>query len=299
MTLPDVDRFVIAPPPAQTTEPPATQAPAAAMQTRPENAPAKVSVMAAPASSAPTSPTTRHRTELPTWALLTLLVVLVIGGWLWRRSRRLAQETARLARQHRALQSIHHRLRNESEQLRQQATNDPLTGALNRQAFAGGLREMLEHLSHYAKPVHLIVLDLDHFKAINDRLGHLAGDRALKLVTGVVHEHLDSADLFGRFGGDEFLIASADHDAASAHALAEAIRVAVEAEALRQTPSLEGLTLSMGLAQADPDSGYSADALFARADAALYEAKRQGRNRVVVANPQTPERLNAFAERHL
>lgn len=229
-------------------------------------------------------------------------LLLVVGAWwlLWRRSRVLALETQRLARQHRALQSVNSRLQNESQQLRQRATNDPLTGVLNRQAFSAGLRELVDHLAHYGRPISLIVFDLDHFKTINDRLGHLAGDSALKLVVGIVHQHLVSADLFGRFGGDEFLIACADQTPASAVQLAETIRAAVEAAAPAHSPALPGLTLSMGMAKADADTGYSADALFARADAALYEAKRRGRNRVVVADDTLramPDK--AAAGRHL
>lgn len=252
-------------------------------------------VIAPATSAAPDTPPSTTRW----WALALLLVVGV--WWLsWRRSRLLAQETRRLARQHRALQSANSRLQNESQQLRQRATNDPLTGVLNRQAFAAGLRELVEHLAHYDRPVSLIVFDLDHFKTINDRLGHLAGDSALKLVVGIVREHLVSADLFGRFGGDEFLIACADQTPASAALLAETIRAAVEAAAPVHSPALPGLTLSMGVAETDADTGYSADALFARADAALYEAKRRGRNRVVVADgtlAQAP--AAAAAARHL
>lgn len=233
------------------------------------------------------------------WALA---FVLALGaGWLlWRRSRELALETQRLTRQQRALRSANARLKNESEQLRERAINDPLTGALNRRAFAAGLRELVDHLAHYDKPVHLIIFDLDHFKSINDRQGHLAGDQALKLVTGIVHEHLVSADLFGRFGGDEFLIACADHDADSATRLAETIRATVETAATGHTPPLPGLTLSLGVAQADAGTGYSADALLARADIALYEAKRRGRNRVVFADPaMASAHAPASASRHL
>lgn len=125
------------------------------------------------------------------------------------------------------------------------------------------------------------------------RVGPACGDWA-------VHEHLVSADLFGRFGGDEFLIACADQTPASAVALAETIRAAVEDAAADCTPPLPGLTLSMGVAQADTDSGYSADSLFARADAALYEARRSGRDRLVVADARMrTERGDGQAARHL
>jgi diguanylate cyclase (GGDEF)-like protein len=233
------------------------------------------------------------------WLVAALAACAGIAFWVWRRSQALAVEARQLLRQQRVLKSANVRLQDESERLRQQATNDPLTGALNRQAFATALRELLDHVAHYNRAVWLVMIDLDHFKAINDRLGHLAGDSALKLVTGIIHEHLVSADLFGRFGGDEFLVGLADHDAASASRLAEALRAAVQAAAANQAPPLPGLSLSIGLACADADIGYSADSLFARADAALYEAKRRGRNRVVVADENVIASADGLSTRHL
>ncbi len=221
------------------------------------------------------------------WKLAFL--VLFVAWWvLLRRSRRLSREAKHLSRQHRVLQYANTRLQSESHRLRQQAINDPLTGALNRQAFANSLRELIDHLGRYQRPVYLILLDLDRFKDINDRYGHLVGDSALKLITGIVHEHLDSADLFGRFGGDEFLIACADQDLQSIIALAEMIRAAVVNAGPRHSPPLPCLTLSIGVACADSHTGYSTDGLFERADAALYQAKNGGRNRVVVAKNSMP-----------
>lgn len=249
----------------------------------PAVAPATPAGAAGPATEA----TTIRRRSIH-WAIPAFLLALGAAWLLWRRGDRLARESQRLARQQRVLQSANNRLQDESRQLRQQATNDPLTGVLNRQAFATGLRERIAHLSHYGRPLSLIVLDLDHFKSINDRLGHLAGDCALKLVAGTVHEHLVSDDLFGRFGGDEFLIACAERTPASATALADTIRTAVARAAPLHAPPLPGLTLSLGVATADATTGYSADALFARADAALYDAKNRGRNRVVFAHDALP-----------
>ena len=250
-------------------------------------------------SQAGTSPSPEMPPETPSSPLLTSFTLfglaailgLMLFGW-WnarRRSHALSLETQHLSRQQIQLKSAHMQLQAQSERLREQSILDPLTGVLNRQAFASELREMSGHLAQYNRPLNLLVFDLDHFKTINDRQGHLAGDAALKLVVGIVREHLVSADLFGRFGGDEFLIACADQPIASCRALAEQIREAVETRAKTHTPPLPGLSLSMGLAQADVDSGYNAEALFARADAALYEAKRRGRNCVVVADASLPE----------
>lgn len=235
------------------------------------------------------------------FALLAVTALVALGWWFSRRhSRRLADEAQRLARQERQLRTAHQTLQHQSAQLRELSILDPLTGTLNRQAFASELRELIESLGRAGRPLNLIVFDLDHFKTINDRFGHLAGDAALKLVVGTVRERLVSADLFGRFGGDEFLIACADQPLESCAALANTIREAIVARAPTHEPPLPGLSLSMGIAQANPDTGYASDALFARADAALYAAKRAGRNQVVVADsalPPPPEA--ATANRHL
>jgi diguanylate cyclase (GGDEF)-like protein len=232
------------------------------------------------------------------WGVVALILLLLSGWWAARRrGRLLAEEAEQLSRQQTRLSVAHHQLKLQSAQLREQAIQDPLTGVLNRAAFASEFRDLAERAATGGRLLNLVVFDLDHFKAINDRQGHLVGDAALKLVVGIVREHLVSADLFGRFGGDEFLIACADQPLPFCRDLAERIRTAVETRAREHRPALTGLTLSMGIAQADADSGYAADALFARADAALYEAKRQGRNRVVVADaslPQTPT-----SDRHL
>ncbi len=268
-----VDAGAAAPLPAAT--------PAARQQAIPAAAPAPVVPVQAHAE-APANPPSR---SLP-WLLLLALAGALLAWWAsLRRSRQLREEAERLARQQRFLKSAHNHLRQKSEQLQQLSMHDPLTGTLNRQAFAAELRERIDHLARYNQPLSLIVFDLDHFKAINDSHGHLVGDAALALVVGVVREHLVSDDLFGRFGGDEFMIACAGQHAAGTVALAERLRAAVAERAPLAEPPIPGLTLSLGVAQADPDHGYHPDELFARADAALYVAKQGGRNRVVADAP--------------
>lgn len=228
----------------------------------------------------------RHEpsTRSLSWLLLATLAAALWAWWMsMRRNRALTGETMKLSRQQRMLESAHRHLKEKSQHLRQLSTQDPLTGVLNRLAFGTELRERLDHLARYNQPLNLIVFDLDHFKTINDRFGHSAGDRALKLVAGIVREHLVSDDLFGRFGGDEFMIACAGQSLSTGAALAESIRAALVERAPQAEPPLPGLSLSMGLAQANADNGYAAEALFEHADAALYEAKQRGRNNVVVA----------------
>ncbi|MFK2878858.1 GGDEF domain-containing protein [Rhodanobacter hydrolyticus] len=255
-----------------------------------------------PAQVAPTPihaevPANPSQRPLP-WLLLLALAGALLAWWAsLRRSRQLHAEAERLVRQQRFLKSAHSHLRQKSEQLQQLSMHDPLTGTLNRQAFAAELRERIDHLAKYNQPLSLIVFDLDHFKAINDSHGHLVGDAALALVVGVVREHLVSDDLFGRFGGDEFMIACAGHHVAHAMALAEQLRAAVAARAPLAEPPIPDLTLSLGVAQADPDHGYHPDELFARADAALYAAKQGGRNRVAADVPV--EAASGAIRRHL
>ena len=255
--------------------------PAAHRQALTATMPARIAPTPARASAS-ANPSPR---PLP-WLLLLALAGALLAWWAsLRRSRQLREEAERLVRQQRFLKSAHSHLRQKSEQLQQLSMHDPLTGTLNRQAFAAELRERIDHLAKYNQPLSLIVFDLDHFKTINDGHGHLVGDAALALVVGVVREHLVSDDLFGRFGGDEFMIACAGQGAAHAAALAERLRAAVAERAPQAQPPIPGLTLSLGVAQADPDHGYHSDELFARADAALYAAKQGGRNRVVADAP--------------
>jgi diguanylate cyclase (GGDEF)-like protein len=243
-------------------------------------------------AASPPDPVAHPQTQMMSywpWLLaLALSFVLLLLSMALRKTVRLENETEQLARHQRVLQHVNRNLQDQSEHLRHLAINDPLTGVLNRRAFADELRALLDHLSRFGRPLNLIVFDLDHFKAINDQQGHLAGDVALKLVAGVVHKHLNSDDLFGRFGGDEFLIACADSTLDETAQIADGIRRMVVDESTACDPPLPGLSLSIGIARASPETGYLVDALFQRADTALYAAKRGGRNRVVLASDDLP-----------
>jgi diguanylate cyclase (GGDEF)-like protein len=265
----------VAPPPTQ-----AAIAEAAANTATPAATPAPTA-MAAGARSV-----SQH---WPWW--LALLCLLLLGAW-WqshRRAARLHGQAETLARQQRFLKTAHQSLKTQTEQFKKMAVQDALTGTMNRQAFASELDGLLHHAVQYGKPVALFVFDLDHFKGINDRHGHLAGDAALKLVVGVVREKLQSEDLFGRFGGDEFLIGCFGLDRDRAYQVGEKIRAAVVERARAQTaPPMPELSISMGIAHAIPVSGYDMEGLFARADTALYAAKRAGRNCVVLEDESLP-----------
>lgn len=168
------------------------------------------------------------------------------------------------------------RVRAEFEHL---ATHDSLTGAHTRRAVLAACADELARWSRYGKPFSLLILDIDHFKRINDTHGHLAGDQVLTHFVRLAHSHLRSADRLGRYGGEEFVVLLPETASADAQAVAERMRAALDA-----TPEAAGLphcTVSIGVTTAQPGDK-SVDTLIARADAALYEAKAQGRNQVRV-----------------
>jgi diguanylate cyclase (GGDEF)-like protein len=222
------------------------------------------------------------------WGLVAALVALAFA-WVrsQQRASKLGDETERLARHQRHLKFAHEQLQKQADHLRKTATQDALTGALTRTAFAHGLEQMLQHAQRFGQPAALFVFDLDHFKQVNDTHGHLAGDEALKLVVGLMREKLDSNDLLGRFGGDEFLVAAIRDDAAEFPELAESLRAALRAR-VAGDPQFAPLSLSLGIAIVD-GSDFAPDHLFARADTALYAAKRGGRDRCVVAEAKPAE----------
>lgn len=260
-------------------------------------APAPVAAAAAP--TVVERVVTKEVTRWPWW--LAFALALMAFAW-WRshgRARQLSEASGALERRQRTLQTAHQQLRERAEQLQQTAVHDGLTGTLTRQAFAAEFEAMMAHTAHFGRPVALLMFDLDHFKQINDSRGHAAGDAALKLVSGIVREKLTSNDLFGRFGGDEFMIACDDSDGAAALRLAGEINESLARHAREGRSAAKGLSLSVGVAIADPESGYEVGHLFHRADAALYAAKRSGRNRAVLADRVMPDILDGHAPRTL
>lgn len=166
-------------------------------------------------------------------------------------------------------------------ELERQARTDPLTGAMNRLALAESIARELSRASRNSRPLSLLMFDLDFFKQLNDRLGHQAGDAALKNVAAAALHQLRASDLLARYGGEEFVVVLPDADKAQAIETAERLRKRIESLGI---PCGDGtaLTASFGVA-AFPADGDDFDSLVARADAALYKAKQSGRNRVVAA----------------
>ena len=166
---------------------------------------------------------------------------------------------------------------------------DDLTGALVRRAFVNVTAAVLAERRRTGAAVSLLVMDVDHFKNVNDTFGHLAGDDALRLVAGIIREQLRPGQYVGRYAGDEFVVLLPGLDITAAQALADHLRRIVLAAhiPLRERPSqYMAVTLSIGVSTA-PRHGESFEALFTSADRALFEAKRAGRDKVVVAGSAT------------
>jgi diguanylate cyclase (GGDEF)-like protein len=170
-----------------------------------------------------------------------------------------------------------------ASQMEDMATRDGLTGCWNRSTTDALLAHELQRAHRADTPVAFVLLDLDHFKQVNDRHGHRTGDAVLRAFADAVRRRLRASDVFGRTGGEEFGLVLPDTDVAGARWLVEAVRREVEALALadeRGAPVT--VTVSAGIAVADARSRLSGDRLYGQADQSLYEAKRAGRNRVEV-----------------
>jgi diguanylate cyclase (GGDEF)-like protein/hemerythrin-like metal-binding protein/PAS domain S-box-containing protein len=175
---------------------------------------------------------------------------------------------------------ITERMRLEQE-LREQARTDYLTGMANRRQFMERAEGELARAGRYDRPVSLLLMDIDHFKRVNDTHGHQVGDTALKAISDRCRQALRKADFIGRIGGEEFAILLPETPGDGARAIADRLRQAI-AEFAIATPKGDGffLTLSIGCATRSAGQPLDLDTLFKQADDALYEAKAAGRNRV-------------------
>jgi diguanylate cyclase (GGDEF)-like protein len=180
------------------------------------------------------------------------------------------------------IEEAHRQARSAQADLRRLASIDELTGVANRRWFTAMASRELERCRRFNHQLALLMIDVDHFKRVNDTHGHAVGDEVLKAFTRVLEGNLRSVDLLGRLGGEEFAVVLPEADQDAATHTAERLRLAVEA---LQFPFEDGsvlrITTSVGIATMAL-TGESLDSLLARADSALYAAKHQGRNRVVI-----------------
>jgi diguanylate cyclase (GGDEF)-like protein len=167
------------------------------------------------------------------------------------------------------------------------AFTDHLTGLANRRRFERQLEREVERTRRSGRPFCLLMLDIDHFKLVNDTHGHEAGDEVLRQLARVLQEATRGIDLSARVGGEEFAVLLTETEMHSGLEVSERLRVAVEQAAM---PHQAGITASFGLAEF-PLSAQTASELFIAADAAMYAAKAQGRNRV----KQAPDLANSTA----
>ena len=225
------------------------------------------------------------------WQILTGLTLIVLQGLLISalvfslRSRRQTlralneerdQLEARVAQRTLELMAA-------NTKLEQQATTDPLTGIGNRRRMTEQINKELERSRRFKHPLSLLMVDIDHFKNVNDIYGHEAGDRAIVAISHALASGMRSIDMASRFGGEEFVLLMPETEIDVAGAAAERLRSDIAALRIAGDNSEEiRLTISIGVASSDPSGTMdSASSLLSRADKALYQAKHEGRDRVV------------------
>jgi diguanylate cyclase len=205
----------------------------------------------------------------------------------------IAEDTRRMVEKNQSLelQLVHSskqvtELRQNLDDVRREAMTDGLTGLVNRKAFDKHIRDCAEEAAVSGLPLTLLMLDIDHFKTFNDNFGHQTGDQVLRLVARTLTDGVKGRDIAARYGGEEFAIILPDTPFQFGVKVAEALRQGMEQKEVVNRASqrhMGSITLSVGVAELRP--GESITDFITRADAALYDAKRQGRNRVVAARP--------------
>ncbi len=178
------------------------------------------------------------------------------------------------------------------DKLARQASTDPLTGIANRRAFYEGLSAEIARAHRYGRPLSLVLIDLDHFKAVNDQHGHPAGDRVLVLFAQLLTAYSREGEIVARLGGEEFAWLMPETDQHGAHAAAERVRTAIETTPLGDVGSV---TLSAGVGSSENNG--DADALIRDTDRALYWAKHGGRNMTVIYSAEADDQRDSSRRR--
>ena len=188
------------------------------------------------------------------------------------------------ARMHRHLQRWQRllELRKSQEQLQKMALTDPLTGLGNRATFDLSIKQAVARAQRSGIPCSLLLVDLDHFKTINDTLGHPAGDRILQQVAAAIEASSRNADICCRYGGEEFAVILPDTKARSAEILAQRIHRQIARISTMEPAGHPSITVSIGISSATRRDNGQAQQLIEAADQALYLAKENGRNRTEI-----------------
>ena len=177
-------------------------------------------------------------------------------------------------------------LNNNSEQknfenrLSELAISDPLTGCYNRRYFYEMAQAYFSQMQRSTRPLSVVMIDLDHFKNINDTYGHAQGDRVLQKVAAACKSRIRGPDVFARYGGEEFVMVLPETDLPDAQLVAERLRLAIEQ--LRSELDDIPVSASIGVAMAAGETGMTLEVLLRRADEAMYRSKQAGRNQVTV-----------------
>lgn len=206
-------------------------------------------------------------------ALATVGLVLLVLRWrthaLERRAGELRAQVSEKTRE----------LQRQAENFEHQARIDQLTGLANRRAFDEELARQFRVSHEQGRPLSLVVMDLDHFKTVNDRYSHLVGDRVMCIVADVLRRHIRSGDQAARWGGEEFTLTFHATDSAAAERISERIRASIESTDF--SALAPGLTITASFGISDSRYAHSYETLMQQADQALYRAKAAGRNRVI------------------
>ncbi len=171
------------------------------------------------------------------------------------------------------------------EEIHRLAIMDPLTGVHNRRYLMEFLDREVERAGRHGRPLSVLLFDIDHFKAVNDRLGHLAGDMTLKELVGRLKPQTRREELLARYGGEELAVVLPETDLAGAARCAERLRRVVADRPFEFEGESYAVTVSVGVAAIPVDERVSPEDLLKTADDRLYEAKRAGRNRVIPTPP--------------
>ena len=172
------------------------------------------------------------------------------------------------------------------EELEAQSIRDPLTSLYNRRYMEDNLQREISKSARHKTKLGMMVLDIDHFKSINDNFGHDMGDVVIKETGEIISSHFRDSDIVCRYGGEEFVVIMLEVDEDIAMQRAEQVRLAVENLAVNQgNICLKDFTISIGVALL-PDHANSGATLFMAADSAMYQSKHQGRNKVSYAKHQ-------------
>lgn len=175
-------------------------------------------------------------------------------------------------------------LREINSKLNYISSHDPLTELLNRRSFSNQVSEKMRIIGESKKIATLILIDVDHFKHVNDKFGHPVGDIVLKEVSNIIIKHIKTTDLATRWGGEEFLIFLFQTSINEAYALAENIRLEIQNKVIEADKFQIQITASFGISLLKDNFSNSFDTSFKAADVALYKAKNQGRNQIVIAS---------------